>query len=64
MEELLFYIEQADNQRITAETGLNKTSSRSHLLLILEVIQRLPDNSERIGTLNMVDLAGSEKVKD
>jgi len=62
-EELLFYIEKADNERVTAETGLNKTSSRSHLLLILEVIQKLPDNSERIGTLNMIDLAGSEKVR-
>ncbi len=62
MEELLYYIEQADNERVTAETGLNKTSSRSHLLFILEIIQKLPDGSERIGTLNMVDLAGSEKV--
>jgi len=62
IEELLSYIEQADIQRVTAETGLNKTSSRSHLLFILEIIQKLPDCSERIGTLNMVDLAGSEKV--
>ncbi len=61
-EELVEWILLADELRATAETGLNKTSSRSHLLFTLEIIQKMPDNSEKVGILNLVDLAGSEKV--
>ncbi|CAG9325378.1 unnamed protein product [Blepharisma stoltei] len=48
--------------RTVATTKLNKASSRSHLLFTLEVIQKLPNDSEKKGKLNLVDLAGSEKV--
>lgn len=37
-------------------------SSRSHTLFILEVNQKLPNDSEKRGILNLVDLAGSEKI--
>jgi len=61
-EDLIEWILLADELRATAATGLNKTSSRSHLLFTLEICQKMPDNSEKTGILNMIDLAGSEKV--
>lgn len=62
IEEFLLLIFQADQYRVVSETGLNKQSSRSHLLFIIEVLQQLPDGSEKCGKLNLVDLAGSEKI--
>ena len=61
-QDLLEMILLADELRATAETNLNKTSSRSHLLFTLEITQKMPDNSEKKGILNMIDLARSEKV--
>ena len=63
-EDLIDRILLADELRATAETGLNKTSSRSHLLFTLEMTQKMPDNSEKRGILNMIDLAGSEKLSN
>ena len=48
--------------RTVATTKLNSSSSRSHFIFILEVLQKLPNDSEKKGILNLVDLAGSEKV--
>lgn len=62
IDEFLLLIDQADKYRVVSETGLNNQSSRSHLLYIIEVLQQLPDGSEKIGKLNLVDLAGSEKI--
>lgn len=62
VEEFLMLIHQADQFRVVSETGLNKQSSRSHLLFIIEVLQQLPDGSEKCGKLNLIDLAGSEKI--
>ena len=62
IEDFLLIIDQADQYRVVSETGLNKQSSRSHLLFIIEVIQQLPDGSEKSGKLNLIDLAGSEKI--
>lgn len=62
IDEFLLLIDQADQYRVVSETGLNKQSSRSHLLFIIEVSQELPDGTERCGKLNLIDLAGSEKI--
>lgn len=62
IDEFLMLIDQADQYRVVSETGLNKQSSRSHLLFIIEVLQQLPDGSERCGKLNLIDLAGNEKI--
>jgi kinesin family protein 5 len=61
-EEMLLLLENAEEYRVVSETGLNKSSSRSHLLFQLTVTQKFIDDTEKIGILNMVDLAGSEKV--
>ena len=63
IEEFFNYVELSQKNRKVAETKLNHNSSRSHCIMILEVVQN--DKKEKIikkGTLNLVDLAGSEKV--
>jgi len=63
IEEFFDYADLAQKNRKVAETKLNHNSSRSHCIMILEVIQNY--KKEKIikkGTLNLVDLAGSEKV--
>ncbi|CAG9328770.1 unnamed protein product [Blepharisma stoltei] len=51
-----------EQMRTVASTRLNSTSSRSHLIFITEVSQKLPNDSEKKGKLNLIDLAGSENV--
>ena len=55
-----FYLFWIDN-RIIRETKLNSYSSRSHSILIFQVIQNLNNaNFSKKGTLNWVDLSGSD----
>jgi kinesin family protein 5 len=61
-DEFLLLIENAEEIRAVASHDLNKHSSRSHLLFQLEIIQKMPDDTEQRGMLNLIDLAGSEKV--
>lgn len=42
-------------------TRLNDYSSRSHTIFQVEIIQKTGDEEKR-GLLNLIDLAGSEKV--
>ena len=63
VEEFFNYVDLSQKNRKVAETKLNHNSSRSHCIMILEVIQNY--KKEKIikkGILNLVDLAGSEKV--
>jgi kinesin family protein 5 len=41
---------------------MNQHSSRAHSIFIIEIKQRYADNSEKKGVLNLIDLAGSEKI--
>ncbi|CAG9335086.1 unnamed protein product [Blepharisma stoltei] len=61
-EEMMEILSMGESNRTVASTKMNKVSSRSHQLFIVEVNQKLPDNSERRGVLNLVDLAGCEKI--
>ncbi len=61
-DELMYWIGLGEARRAWAETRQNSVSSRSHTLLILEVKQTLANDSEVRGILNLVDLAGCEKV--
>eukprot|EP00941_MAST-03F_sp_MAST-3F-sp1_P000835 g835.t1 len=50
--------------RATHETKMNATSSRSHTICIFEISMKDPmTNEEKLSRLNMIDLAGSERVK-
>eukprot|EP00741_Cyanophora_paradoxa_P005036 tig00000842_g4878.t1 len=54
--------------RATSSTSMNKTSSRSHVIMYITVEQALPSRAEvgvvkvKRATLTVVDLAGSERV--
>lgn len=62
-EEVLALLSRGDDNRATAATNANETSSRSHAVLLLSVV--IPDESNagscREGRLVLVDLAGSER---
>lgn len=50
--------------RATHETKMNTVSSRSHTIMILKVKSKsLETNDETVGLLNVIDLAGSERIK-
>jgi hypothetical protein len=51
-----------ESMRTVGSTKLNAKSSRSHQLFMVEVVQKLPNDTEKRGVLNLVDLAGSEKI--
>ena len=61
-EEFLMLLEEAESYRVVSESLLNINSSRSHVLFMLDVTQKLPEGIEKKGRLNIVDLAGNEKV--
>merc|ERR1712228_1059860 len=56
-------IEVANSNRTKAETSMNLSSSRSHMLMQVYVNLRFKDDSLSVGRLNFCDLAGSEKVR-
>lgn len=62
-EDISDLIAQGESSRSVASTKMNQRSSRSHSLFIITVEQKnLEDDSIKIGKLNLIDLAGSEKV--
>ena len=63
IDDFIYYTEIAESNRKVGETKLNQQSSRSHSIMILEVLQQFKkENIIKKGILNLVDLAGSEKV--
>jgi hypothetical protein len=64
IDEVMAMIETGLKLRATHETKMNATSSRSHTVFTMSVLQRdkLTDVTIQ-GMLNLVDLAGSERLK-
>eukprot|EP00429_Kryptoperidinium_foliaceum_P008054 CAMPEP_0176025274 /NCGR_PEP_ID=MMETSP0120_2-20121206/12362_1 /TAXON_ID=160619 /ORGANISM="Kryptoperidinium foliaceum, Strain CCMP 1326" /LENGTH=1344 /DNA_ID=CAMNT_0017358457 /DNA_START=129 /DNA_END=4163 /DNA_ORIENTATION=+ len=63
IEDVIALLKKGNANRATASTSMNEHSSRSHMVLWVDVhsgIEGLPGND---GTLFLVDLAGSERVK-
>lgn len=52
-----------NKNRAVASTSLNQTSSRSHMVLWVDVTSGFEGQDGNKGTLFLVDLAGSERVK-
>jgi len=52
-----------NRNRAVASTSLNQTSSRSHMVLWVDVTSGFEGQDGNKGTLFLVDLAGSERVK-
>ncbi|GFX14726.1 kinesin-like protein KIF19 [Trichonephila clavipes] len=65
-EEVMSLLMRGNKRRTQESTGANKTSSRSHAVLMVQVKKRSPAHSHeqtmRTGRLYMVDLAGSERA--
>lgn len=61
-EEFMELIERGEKDRKVASTNINKFSSRSHSIFIVQLTQKFPNGTEKRGILNLVDLAGSERV--
>lgn len=62
-EDVLDLIAQGEKLRATSSTKMNETSSRSHSVLMLRVMSKDVDGSRPMdATLNLIDLAGSERV--
>jgi kinesin family member 23 len=67
-EEALELMHRASKRRVVASTDLNSTSSRSHSIFTLRVVQAPVDNTNKnnsitVSQLSLVDLAGSERIK-
>ncbi|CAL1278562.1 unnamed protein product [Larinioides sclopetarius] len=65
-EEVMSLLMRGNKRRTQESTGANKTSSRSHAVLMVQVKKRSPAHNHqqtmRTGRLYMVDLAGSERA--
>lgn len=63
-EGLLKVLEQGNKQRTVAATAMNSESSRSHLVLIIQIVCVNRETHEQTrGKIILVDLAGSERLK-
>ncbi|KAL7462610.1 hypothetical protein ACHAXS_002988 [Conticribra weissflogii] len=60
--EVLNALDRGNSNRATASTNLNERSSRSHMILQVEVTSGIGEAKSK-GTLYLVDLAGSERVR-
>jgi kinesin family protein C2/C3 len=61
-EGVLEAFEQGNSTRSVSATAMNATSSRSHMVLMVDVTTRTNDGAAVTGRLYLVDLAGSERV--
>ncbi|KAL2259836.1 hypothetical protein VTK26DRAFT_6348 [Humicola hyalothermophila] len=68
LNEILRYMRIGDNNRTTASTKMNDTSSRSHAVFTIMLKQihhdlETDETTERSSRIRLVDLAGSERAK-
>ena len=61
--EVMVLLKRGNSNRATAATDMNEHSSRSHMVLSVDVESGLGQSSMNKGTLYLVDLAGSERVR-
>lgn len=55
-------LNRGNSKRATATTNMNEHSSRSHMVLHIEVHTSINGHDQPVGNLYLVDLAGSERV--
>jgi len=63
IQEVMDLLKRGNSNRATAATDLNEHSSRSHMVLSVDVVSGLGETNRNKGTLYLVDLAGSERVR-
>ena len=55
-------VNKGSETKTVKSTNCNEYSSRSHTIFTCEILQKFPNGAEKKGKLNLIDLAGSEKV--
>lgn len=63
IQEVMALLKRGNANRATACTDMNEHSSRSHMVLVVDVMSGLGETYSNKGTLFLVDLAGSERVR-
>lgn len=63
IDEVMKILERGNSNRATACTDMNEHSSRSHMVLSVDVSSGMGEANQNTGTLFLVDLAGSERVR-
>ena len=65
LESTMKQLEKGSNNRVTAATAMNKTSSRSHAIftLLLNIVSKEDPSNVTVSKFHLVDLAGSERQK-
>eukprot|EP00884_Botryococcus_braunii_P015285 jgi/Botrbrau1/243/Bobra.0022s0218.1 len=57
-------LDKASRQRAVGATAANEHSSRSHMVFMMSITGTNPANGQEVnGSLNLIDLAGSERLK-
>lgn len=64
LEQAIEIINRAKSQRVTHATGANLRSSRSHCVITLSLKLQGSFGETQISKINLIDLAGSERVKN
>ena len=62
LQDVMTVFSKGTSNRATASTNLNERSSRSHLIVQVDVTTQRGGEMPVRGRLNLVDLAGSERV--
>jgi len=63
VEEVLQFMAEAQSNRTVMATDMNEESSRSHSIVQVKTVNvNRKDNSQYLGKINLIDLAGSENV--
>lgn len=63
IQDVMDLLKRGNSSRATASTNLNEHSSRSHMVLLVDVKSGLEGQPSNNGCLYLVDLAGSERVR-
>ena len=63
LEDVISLLKKGNANRATASTSMNEHSSRSHMVLWVDITSGFEGQPGNKGTLFLVDLAGSERVK-
>jgi len=63
LNDVMILLKKGNENRATASTNLNEHSSRSHMILNVEVTSGIEGEPSNKGNLFLVDLAGSERVR-
>lgn len=64
IDDVMSLLSRGNASRATAATNLNEHSSRSHMVLLVDVESGLEGEPSNNGILYLVDLAGSERVRN